>query len=421
MDLISKFNLLDQEYFSPELEDFISIENEFNEREKNKKSKRRYINRDFAKYEKILHDDYFSESPIFPDDVFERRFRMNREMFQNIANAMEDDYFKVKFNCTGKRGLSSIQKCTVALRLLAYGNAADSIDEYVKVGESTALEILRKFCSGMISVYGSWFLRSPNSNDIKNLFAENSRRGFPGMLGSIDCMHWSWRNCPVAYQGQYQGKESKPTVVLEAIASHNLHIWHCFFGLPGSLNDINILDRSPIVDDVLHNKIPKIKYSINGTQRETGYWLADGIYPDWPIFVKTISEPSNRKAALFSKKQESLRKDVERAFGVLQSQWHILKNPGRLWDVSSMSLVMKTCIILHNMRIEYANESKTTNQDRFYENHENSNPNQEYGEPPDDSMAGYLRARQNMKSRNEYALLREDLINHLWNLEGNSD
>ena len=49
-----------------------------------------------------------------------------------------------------------------------------------------------------------------------------------------------------------------------------------------------------------------------------GYYLVDGIYPEWKIFVKTISHPVSRKDQHFASKQEAQRKDVERAFGVLQ-------------------------------------------------------------------------------------------------------
>ena len=62
--------------------------------------------------------------------------------------------------------------------------------------------------------------------DVKHvsLFHEKVH-GIPGMLGSLDCMDEHWNNCPFAYQGAYQGKVKFSTLVLEAIADHNL--WLC--------------------------------------------------------------------------------------------------------------------------------------------------------------------------------------------------
>jgi hypothetical protein len=47
---------------------------------------------------------------------------------------------------------------------------------------------------------------------------------------------------PPGKNPQYRGKEKEPTVILEAVATHDLWIWHAFFGLPGTLNDITVLD-----------------------------------------------------------------------------------------------------------------------------------------------------------------------------------
>ena len=71
------------------------------------------------------------------------------------------------------------------------------------------------------------------------------------MWGSIDCMHWGWDKCPKALQGMYKGKEGKPTVILEAVASYDTWIWHAFFGMPGTLNDINVLNCSPFLVKVI--------------------------------------------------------------------------------------------------------------------------------------------------------------------------
>lgn len=59
-----------------------------------------------------------------------------------------------------------------------------------------------------------------------------------------------------------------------------------------------------------------------------------------------------RKEKCFSAFKEVVRKDVERAFGVLLSQWYILKYPCRFWDRSLMRKVMCTANILHNIIVE---------------------------------------------------------------------
>ena len=67
-----------------------------------------------------------------------------------------------------------------------------------------------------------------------------------------------------------------------------------------------------------------------------GYYLVDGIYPQWATFVKTISNPQGNKKKYFAKAQEAVRKDVERAFGVLQAQFAIVRGPARMWDKATL-------------------------------------------------------------------------------------
>ena len=125
--------------------------------------------------------------------------------------------------------------------MLAYGIPGDLVDEYFRMSESTCLLSMYSLCKALEAVFGSEYLREPNAADTERLLATNAARGFLGMLGSIDRMYWEWKSCPFAWQGQYKGHVSECTVILEAVASQHLSIWHSFFGMAGSHNDINVL------------------------------------------------------------------------------------------------------------------------------------------------------------------------------------
>ncbi|GKF33578.1 ALP1-like protein, partial [Tanacetum coccineum] len=64
------------------------------------------------------------------------------------------------------------------------------------------------------------------------------------------------------------------------------------------------------------------------------YYLADGIYPQWSTFVKSFTVARDEKNAMFKRRQESARKDVERAFGVLQGRWRIIAQPACAWTMN---------------------------------------------------------------------------------------
>ncbi|KAL9670751.1 hypothetical protein QQ045_008309 [Rhodiola kirilowii] len=236
------------------------------------------------------------------------------------------------------------QKMTAAIWMLAYGSCADQCAEITRMGESTTLECLKKWCAQVVEHYKDRYLRSPNAADLSRLSqraelrgfpADLSRlsqraeqRGFPGMIGSIDCMHWEWKNCPTSWQGAYSGRKGRPTIILEAVASYDTWIWHSFIGVPGAQNDINVLHQSDIFDPLLTGINPQVTYKVNGNTYDVGYYLADEIYPKYSSFVKTISNPQGDPEKLFAKKQESYRKDVERCFGILQSRWAIVRHAG---------------------------------------------------------------------------------------------
>jgi hypothetical protein len=157
-----------------------------------------------------------------------------------------------------------------------------------------------------------------------------------------------------------------------------------------------------------NGEAPKVKYKINGHDYTMGYYLADGIYPSWATLVKTIPEPRGSKRTYFAKAQEAVRKDVERAFGVLQSRFAIIRGPPRFWDDKTLSEIITACIIMHNMIVE--DEGILDPDERFDGGGDCVEPSHEHTADFDEFIENHLKIR----NKEIHHQLQEDLVEHLW-------
>ncbi|CAH9116217.1 unnamed protein product [Cuscuta epithymum] len=211
-----------------------------------------------------------------------------------------------------------------------------------------------------------------------------------------------------------------PTLILEIVAGHNLWIWHAFFGMAGTNNDVNVLDRSPLFDDIINDVAPTCEFRVNGHQYNMGYYLSDGIYPQYATLIQTISQPCSVKEKLFAKRQESVRKDVERAFGVLQSRWHIVKGQACMWSAKDLGKIMKTCIILHNMIIE--NECGQGINPKNWQPDKEEVPQNVTLEHDFTFLISMMNSRmKQIQSKSTHMSLKRDLIDHLWQIYGSNE
>ncbi|XP_073363296.1 uncharacterized protein [Aegilops tauschii subsp. strangulata] len=122
------------------------------------------------------------------------------------------------------------------------------------MAESITIECLYKFCRAVVVVSGPRYLRSPNAEDTTRILAQNAARGFPGMLESIDCMHWAWKNCSFAWQ----------------VATQDLWILRSFFGMLGTHNDMNILQCSNVFAKLVEGHAPPMNFEVNGRHYNKG-------------------------------------------------------------------------------------------------------------------------------------------------------
>ncbi|XP_042059572.1 uncharacterized protein LOC121804097 [Salvia splendens] len=141
-----------------------------------------------------------------------------------------------------------------------------------------------------MAIFGAAYLRKTTASDCQSLLAMHGREhGFSGMMDNIDCMHLEWRKCLVAWKGQFTTgfKCKHPMMILEAIADYRQWIWHAYFGVIGSNNDINVLQSSPLFNEQCWGEGLQISFVANGRHYNRGYYLEDEIYLRWPIFLKS--------------------------------------------------------------------------------------------------------------------------------------
>ncbi|CAM6101504.1 unnamed protein product [Calypogeia fissa] len=170
-------------------------------------------------------------------------------------------------------------------------------------------------------------------------------------------------------------------------------------------------ERSPILNDWLQGVPSQVSFTVNGTEYNRPYLLTDSIYPKWSMFVQTVHLPRTDKLSYFAKCQESLRKDVERAFGVLQSRFHIVKSPARSWSKTTVSDILMACVILHNMIIE--DERGDTCPAYFMVRQ----PKVNRGALP---WKMFLKATGEIHNKAAHYRLCNDIVDHLWDRKGSS-
>uniref|UniRef100_A0A0D3D6C0 DDE Tnp4 domain-containing protein n=1 Tax=Brassica oleracea var. oleracea TaxID=109376 RepID=A0A0D3D6C0_BRAOL len=274
----------------------------------------------------------------------------------------------------------------VSIRALAYGTAADTVDEYLRLGETTTRLSVKHFVDAIINLFGDEYLRIQTPDDLQRLLHIGELRGFPGMIGIIDCMHWYWKNCPTAWKGQYSRGSGKPTIVLEAVASYDLGYGMRFLDL-------------------------------RGRGYHLAYYLTDGIYPKWTTFIQSIPIPQGPKADLFAQRKEAVRKNVERAFGVLQARFAIVKNPTLFWDKIKIGKIMRVCIILHNMIVENERDEYTqfdVSEFQQREGNGSSHVDLTYSTDIPTNIANMMGVRTRIRDRQVHQQLKTDLVENIW-------
>ncbi|KEH21942.1 hypothetical protein MTR_7g027205 [Medicago truncatula] len=91
-----------------------------------------------------------SKALVYTDEQFRRRYRMRKHVFLHIVETLDqhDEYFQLRVDAPGRSNISPIKKCTDVICMLADETSADSVDDYLRNGETTTRKCADKFTRG---------------------------------------------------------------------------------------------------------------------------------------------------------------------------------------------------------------------------------------------------------------------------------
>jgi hypothetical protein len=305
---------------------------------------------------------YHHENTINPSTkegkVFRRRFRVPFRLFRDTLVPLCEQHSM--FRDAPNHKIPVYIKTMAALRVLGRGNCADDISEMSGVGESTINVIFKEFLQGMVDHVFDKVVKPPTGKRLENVLKTYSLLGLPGCIGSMDCTHVAWGQCPQHLQQDCRGKEGFPTLSFEVIVDHARTVLHCTKAFGGRTNDINISKMDPFCDDLVKGKGPykNVKFEMmddNGIKRlYLGAWLlVDGGYLKIGCYIDPKKDKFYRDEVLFSEWLESVRKDVECTFGMIKSRFRFLWGKVMHRDHEVIQNAFQTACILHNLIIQY--------------------------------------------------------------------
>ena len=211
----------------------------------------------------------------------------------------------------------------------------------------------------MASTYNEHISWPREGEDLDIVTTCYAHLGFPGAVGSTDCVRVFWDRCPYNQRHLYIGKEGRPTLSYSVVVDHDRRIRSVTVGHPGARNDKTVSQFDKMLQHIRSGQLYADKqFHLYGDDGRPVTWkgyylLCDGGYHRWRCMQCPNKYPAGQYEHSWSKRLESVRKDVECTFGILKTRFRILKNTIRLQTKERIDNVFFTCSILHNMLLTH--------------------------------------------------------------------
>lgn len=291
---------------------------------------------------------------------FQHYFRMHwRDLDALFSLAISQDWFPsydsehLDKRLVRRYPLKMLIMC--ALVVLSKTASFKALGDLAYIPETT----LRMFFDNFVEVgrtkMRSAFIQMPvTMGDLRSCEMAYKLAGFPGCVASVDGVRIQLWSCPFNVRHQFIGKEKYPALTFIVAVSYDGRALYVSDAYRGNQPDTEIALSDELFSIFAENELltqfPWTFVRPNGTigTRFGARLLADNGFPLFPFMTVPATHAANEKQCLFNRMVESLRKDVERAFGDIKARFPMLKFGLTVQRLETAEAIVLTCFALRN-------------------------------------------------------------------------
>ena len=163
---------------------------------------------------KMIHTGEVKDPTSKVGKLFRKRFRIPFPVFTQIMERVcrEEWFPETERQLQSKNWIPLELKVLGFFRVLGRGVGFNDIAEITASSAATHCLLFHEFCSKMVMLYDEFIIPPKTQDEIDRVTLVYKLKGLPGCIGSIDCIHVPWENCPAMWRSLYQGKEGHPAV-----------------------------------------------------------------------------------------------------------------------------------------------------------------------------------------------------------------
>jgi hypothetical protein len=281
-------------------------------------------------------------SADYPEEEFRRAFRMGRETFDMICDALGSSV--AKEDTMLRAAIPVRQRVAVCIWRLATGEPLRLVSKRFGLGISTCHKLVLEVCAAIKSVLMPRFLQWPDETaaaKFKERFERSS--GVPGVIGAVYTTHIPIIAPKIAVAAYFnrrhteRNQKTSYSITLQGVVGPDGAFTDVCIGWPGSMPDDQVLEKS-----MLHQR------AAAGMMHES--WLVGGAsYPlmDWVLVPYTHPNLTWTQHA-FNEKVGELRRVAVEAFARLKARWACLQKRTEV-KLQDLPVVLGACCVLHNI------------------------------------------------------------------------